>query len=118
MPAEQIILNVTNTQPYRAVVSLLGGLGDFYNVNTNASTLYRWDFSAIDFSLNGNFYLEYRPAGSLQPYSVFEGLTYYSYQGFLNYLNRNTFFGFFWPDGDIVYTANDQTQFKFFSFNF
>ena len=50
MPAEQIILNITNTQPYRTVVSLLGGLGDYYNVNTNANTLYRWDLSGVDFS--------------------------------------------------------------------
>lgn len=118
MPAEQIILNVTNTQPYRTVVSLLGGLGDYYNVNTNANTLYRWDLSGVDFSLNANFFLEYRPAGSVLPYSVYEGLCYYSYQGFLNYLNRQAFFGFFWPDGKILYTANDQTQFRFFSFNF
>jgi hypothetical protein len=118
MPAEQIILNVTNTQPYRTVVSLLGGLGDYNNVNVNSNTLYRWDLSGVNFSLNANFYLEYRPAGSVQPYSVLEGLCYYSYQGFVNYLNRQTFLGFFWPDGQILYTANDQTQFRFFSFNF
>ena len=118
MPAEQIILNVTNTQPYRTVVSLLGGLGDYYNVNTNANTLYRWDLSGVDFSLNAYFYLEYRPAGSVAPYSVFRGVMYYSFAGMLSTLNRYSFLGFFWYDGFNVYTANDTLQFGQFGFDF
>lgn len=118
MPTEQIVLNITNTQPYRTVVSLLGGLGDYYNQNTNANTLYSWDLSGINFSANATFNLEYRPAGSVAPYSVYTGLMYYSFAGILSNLNRQSFFGFFWYDGLNVYTANDQVQFRQFQFNF
>ena len=118
MPTEKIVLIVTNTQPFRTVVSLLGGFGDYYNQNTNASTLYSWDLSAINFGLNSNFVLEYRPAGSVAPYSIYRGVSYYSFAGVLSNLNRQSFFGFFWYDGFNVYTANDQIQFNQFGFDF
>ncbi len=118
MPTEKIVLNITNTQPYRTFVSLLGGLGDYYNVNTNASTLYAWDLSTINFALNGNFQIEYRPVGSVAPYSVYRGVSYYSYVGVLSNLNRQSFLGLFWNDGFNVYTANDQIQFGQFGFDF
>ena len=118
MPTEKIVLNVTNTQPYTTVVSLLGGLGDWYNQNTNANTLYAWNLSTINFALNGNFGLEYRPAGSVAPYSVFRGVMYYSFAGMLSTLNRYSFLGFFWYDGFNVYTANDTLQFGQFGFDF
>lgn len=118
MPTEQIVLNITNTQPYRTVISLLGGLGDYYNQNTNANTLYSWNLSTINFSANGNFGLEYRPAGSVAPYSVYKGIMYYSFAGIIANLNGQSFFGFFWYDGFNIYTANDQIQFGQFQFDF
>lgn len=118
MPTEQIVLNITNTQPYRTVVSLLGGQGDYYNQNTNANTLYSWNLSAINFSLNSNFRLEYREAGSVSPYSIYSGVMYYSFAGLIANLNGQSFFGFFWIDGFNVYTANDQIQFGQFGFDF
>jgi hypothetical protein len=118
MPTEQIILNITNTQPYRTVVSLLGGQGDYYNQNVNANTLFSWDLSTINFATNPTFGLEYRPAGSVAPYSLYKGVMYFSFAGLISNLNSQSFFGFFWYDGLNVYTANDQIQFRQFQFNF